>query len=306
MKKEKRFTIGTDPEFFMIDKKTGKFLSAIPFVEGTKYEPQPLPSGGNVQRDNVALEFATDPAKDGKDLVTKVRNAFKDIFQTLSPEHDIVAVPSANFDEDQLDHEEAQAFGCSPDYNAWTMMMNDPPPEAATSTFRSCGAHLHVGHIEGDGNDFLLEIPGKIITVKMMDLFHGVISTILDNSASAIERRKLYGKAGCHRPTDYGVEYRVLSNFWMKSPMLVMLMDSLTSDVLSLIRTGKAEPLIDEIGEDRIQTIINEGEANKAEEILKSTLNPHLSEDSKFYLEEALKNINKIDVDIRKEWEMEA
>lgn len=306
MKKEKRFTIGTDPEFFMVDRKTGKLLSAIPFVEGTKHEPQPLPSGGNVQRDNVAIEFATDPAKDGEDLVAKVRNAFTDIFKSLSPDHDIVAIPSANFAEDQLDHEEAREFGCEPDFNAWTMMMNEPPPEASSSTFRSCGAHLHVGHVKGDGNDFLLEIEGKILTVKMMDLFHGVISTVLDNSKSAVERRKLYGKAGCHRPTDYGVEYRVLSNFWMRSPMLVMLMDSLTSDILVLIREGKAEGLIDSVGEDRIQTIINEGEVGKAKTILEDVLSNHLSEDSRFYLEEALKKVNEIDIDIRKEWEMEA
>jgi len=277
---EKRNTIGTDPEFFMVNRETGKLVSAIPHIEGTKHAPEPLPSGGSIQRDNVALEFATPPAESGEDLVMKVRNAFTDIFKRFGETHDIAAIPSADFDPDELDHEEARMFGCDPDYNAWTVSINEPPPPAETSTFRSCGAHIHVGHVEGDGNEFLLEFPGKFETIKMMDLVHGIISTVLDNSKSALDRRKLYGKAGCHRPTDYGVEYRVLSNFWLKSPHLVMLMDSLTQDVLRFIREGKSEEMIAEIGEDNIQEIINNCRAKKARKIMDEFLKPKLSEDS--------------------------
>jgi hypothetical protein len=297
---EKRNTIGTDPEFFLVDKKTGKLVSAIPHIEGTKYNPEPLPSGGSIQRDNVALEFATPPAESGEDLVAKVRNAFMDVFKKVGDAYDIAAIPSADFDPDQLDHEEAKAFGCEPDYDAWEFKINEPPPLAETSTFRSCGAHIHVGHVKGDGNDFLLEIEGKILTVKMMDLVHGIISTVLDNSEAAIKRRKLYGKAGCHRPTSYGVEYRVLSNFWMKSPQLVMLMDSLTQDVLRFIRDKQAEGMIEEIGEKTIKNTINKGSVSKARKIVDNYLRPKLSKDSIHYLDECLKFIELYD--LKKEW----
>ena len=45
------FTIGCDPEFFLQERKSGKLISAIPYVQGTKHEPQPLPKGGNIQRE---------------------------------------------------------------------------------------------------------------------------------------------------------------------------------------------------------------------------------------------------------------
>jgi len=304
---QKRFSIGTDPEFFLRDKDSGKMVSAIPYVEGTKHEPVELPSGGTVQRDNVALEFATPPAKDGEDFVNKVRNAFMDIMKNLPDNLSLETIPSADFDEDQLDHPEARLFGCSPDYDAWELQIN-PPPEARSS-FRSCGAHIHVGHVEGDGNEFLLNPVGKVFTVRMMDLFHGVISTILDNSKEAIERRKLYGKAGAHRPTDYGVEYRTLSNYWMKSPQLVMLMDCLVQDILAVMRKSDPELLTDldagpeilkVVGAEVIQSTINNGDVNKAKEILSEVLMPVLSDDTKSLLNECMKKIDTYE--ISKEW----
>ena len=307
--KGKRFTIGTDPEFFLRDKNTGKMVSAIPYVEGTKHEPVELPSGGTVQRDNVALEFATPPAQDTEDFVQKVRDALMDVAKSLPSHLELETLPSADFDEKELEHPEACEFGCSPDYDAWKLIVNPPP--SARKTFRSCGAHIHVGHVEGDGNDFLLEPLGKVYTIRLMDLFHGVISTILDNSPEAIERRKLYGKAGSHRPTDYGVEYRALSNYWMKSPELVMLMDRLTEEVLKIMREtpegdredmDKGPSIIKEVGETTIQNIINNGEVEKAKEVLETHLMKHLSNETKDLLEMCMEKIETYE--IAKEWSL--
>lgn len=299
----KNATIGTDPEFFLVDKSTGKYISAIPYIEGTKYNPMSLPSGGSVQHDNVAIEFATDPVDSKEDFVNAIKNAFKDISNKIPKGHDITAVPSADFENDQLKHPEALEFGCDPDYDAWEVAINTKPV-AENQNFRSCGGHIHVGHVEGDGNDFLLDPYGKIDTVKMMDFVHGIISTILDNSIAAIERRKLYGKAGCHRPTDYGVEYRVLSNYWLKSPQLVMMVYSLTQDVLRLIREDVHLKLIDSVGSNRIQAIINEGLIDEATVIFENNIKPVLSEDSLNYIKEC---INKIEhYNFKKEWELEA
>lgn len=293
-----KFTIGCDPEMFLREKETGRFRSAIPYVKGTKHAPQPLPCGGNVQFDNVAIEFGTVPAETPEQFVASIKGVLHDLKEVVPEDCELADVPSACFPEEELEHPEACRFGCDPDFDAWEMAQNEPPCPS-DPTFRSCGGHIHVGMKEG--YEFLDDFPGKAATIRMMDAFHGVIATILDNSEEAIRRRELYGKAGCHRVTDYGVEYRTLSNFWIKSPNLAMLMYYLTQDVLEVVKAGVDEALIEDIGADEIQNIINEGKVEEAKKVLDVHLMPHLSQDSRHYLGIALENISNYS--IAKEWE---
>lgn len=293
-KKAVRSTIGCDPEFFMVNEK-GELISAIGKIPGSKFEPYMLDSGAGLQTDNVAIEFASAVATDGPSLVKNIRETMAEISKLMPAGTDIAAIPSADFPEAELQDEEAKAFGCSPDYDAWSLKQNEMP-EDINPNFRSCGGHLHVGHVEGDGNEFLIDFDGRVTMVKMMDCFHGVISTMLDNSPEAVKRRKLYGAAGCHRPTDYGLEYRVLSNYWMQSPQLVMLQDALIQDCLQLIRENKAEALIEAIGGDHVVATINGGNVGDAEAIVKNHLLPNMSDDSRGYFEECSANIGNYNI----------
>lgn len=167
-----------------------------------------------------------------------------------------------------------------------------------------------MGKADGDGNDFLVDPYGKIAVVRVMDVIHGVISVILDNSKAAIVRRKLYGKAGSHRPVvkeagGYydGVEYRVLSNFWFRSPQLVMLIHSLTTDALRVVREMDYEGLIADIDGTRVCNIINEGIVKDACKVLEDFIRPLLSKDSLYYLEECLANVENYN--FKREWELE-
>jgi hypothetical protein len=219
--------------------------------------------------------------------------------------HELVVEPSANFDADQLEHPEAQEFGCDPDYNAYTVEQNEKP-WSGDSGFRSCGAHIHVGCFDDDGKmvaglEFLMDFEGRLAAVKAMDLFHGIISTVLDNSEAAVKRRELYGKAGCHRKTDYGVEYRVLSNYWMKSPELVMLMDALTRDAMALVRDNKLEQVLNEIGEDDLQNTINNGDVQVAEKIIDIYVMPNLSPTTLELLGMCKENLPKYK-SVKEEW----
>jgi len=303
----KRVTIGTDPEFFLEDKKTKKKISAIPHIAGTKYEPLFLSNGSKIQHDNVALEFATEPARDAVDLARMIKETFKIIKPSIPATMDIIAEASAIFDDDQLNHLEAMQFGCDPDFNAWTLDMNVPPN--IDTKLRSCGGHLHVGHVDGAETDFLLEHEGKVHTIRMMDTFLGISSIVLDSTPTSHQRRQLYGKAGCYRPTDYGVEYRVLSNFWLRNERYVFFVDSVLQDLLNLLKDEKKKlfkgtktntRIIEIIGEDVIQAVINNSDFEGANKIIKNYLLPNLCTDSKNLFNELIEV--KVHKPIYQEW----
>jgi hypothetical protein len=295
-------TIGTDPEFFLKRKSDGKLISAIPFIDGTKDLPTQLKCGGNMQRDNVAVEFATAPVAGKDEFIAAIKNTMTEVVNRLPEEYEIVALPSADFPDDELRDPEALRFGCTPDFCAWNISQNDPPI-GPRYTFRSCGGHIHVGYVKDSGNDFLLTFDGKITTVRSMDLFHGIISVILDNSPASIERRMLYGKAGCHRPTKYGIEYRTLSNYWIKSPMLVALMWSLKEDVLQTIRDNNNEKMIKVVGAEEIQDIINNGKTTEASNVVDSVLKEHMSAESKELFDMCSDNIGN-NTSLMESWEI--
>lgn len=293
-----KITIGTDPEFFMKNEKSGNLVSAIPFIKGDKEKPVPLMHGGNIQSDNVAVEFSTKPQNSAKNFVAHMKETFQDTMACLPKGFALEVAPSAIFPENELKDPKAREFGCTPDYCAWDLAVNQPPAHP-DERFRSCGGHVHVGCLDENKKPthedamFLLDDMGKVYMVRGMDLFLGVISTLLDNSKEAIERRTLYGKAGCHRPTEYGVEYRTLSNWWTKTPYTTMLITHLTEDVVEVIAAGKLNDLIEAVGSDTIRNVIDNGDVEEAKNILESVLMAHLSEDSKFYLEECMNKLEK-------------
>jgi hypothetical protein len=66
------------------------------------------------------------------------------------------------------------------------------------------------------------------ILIPLMDLIVGIPSVLIDRDKNAKERRKLYGRAGDFRYQPHGIEYRTLSNFWIKSYHLMSLILGLT------------------------------------------------------------------------------
>lgn len=294
------FTTGTDTEFFLKDTE-GNYVSAIRYIKGTKYEPVALPSGGNISFDNVAMEFATPVAINEDEFVDVINSSLKESLTHLPKGVVLDYQQSADFPETELQDEDARVFGCDPDFDAWEITDNVVPDGAEELPFRSVGGHLHIGYVEGSGNEFLLDDMGKVFTVRTMDVILGIGMTMLDNSQATIDRRKLYGKAGCHRPTDYGVEYRTLSNYWVFSPLLVRLVYKMASEVLRIIREGKATNLIDSIGEKEIQRVINESDTQAATHLWKNVISAELQQEVVALLEECK---NKKNINVYNEWSL--
>lgn len=202
----KHLTLGCDPEMFLLDASEG-LVSAIDKIGGSKRNPLPLPIGDGfaVQEDNVALEYNIPPAGSKAQLVDHMRRVLTCLQERVSSIGlHFSQASAASFPMEQCLDMRAMEFGCDPDFNAWTEGGVNPKPKAEDIFLRSCGGHVHVGHPFNSDKD-------KIQMVKMMDLFLGVPSQRMDNGQL---RKQLYGKAGAFRYQSFGLEYRVLSNYW--------------------------------------------------------------------------------------------
>ena len=99
--------------------------------------------------------------------------------------------------------------------------------------------------------------------VKAMDATVGLESVLLDDDT---ERKKLYGKAGCFRFCAWGIEYRSLSNFWIKSDESLKWAWNTTMKAIELVNSGKIEE-VKELG-NYIVEAINTNNKELAQELL--------------------------------------
>lgn len=210
--------IGADPELFAYDLKSERFVSAHNLIPGTKYDPFAVKHGA-VQVDGVACEFNIHPASTADDFVDNI-NSVVDIMSLMvkrtAGDHAILmAQPVAFFEEEYFNSLPPQALelGCEPDYNAYTGQEN-PRPET-NEPFRTGAGHLHVGWDE----DVPIFDPAHFFDcmqlTKQLDAALFIPSLLWDKDE---KRRTLYGKYGSFRPKSYGVEYRPLSNSWVRLP----------------------------------------------------------------------------------------
>jgi hypothetical protein len=211
MAKIDNFLVGSDPEWFLVNIGAKKFVSSEGIIGGTKKNPLPVGGGFFVQEDNVAAEGNIPPAATKEELVRSIEILKKKI-QSIAPEGvTLFDGCTANFTEKELETKQGAEFGCLPDNNDYLGEQNDPVEARPGECERHVGAHIWIGYNDSDS-----ETNREL--VKAADLFLGVPSVLLDKDC---ERRNMYGKAGSYREKDFGVEYRVLSNFWTRSKKMV-------------------------------------------------------------------------------------
>lgn len=217
--------LGADPELFLVDPSTGKFISSIGLIGGSKEQPMSIGEGCAVQEDNVAVEFNIPPCNSADEFVKYINynlSYLTDKAKNMGLE--LYIKPSVRFDDEQLDNPAAQQFGCEPDFNAWTELPN-PRPKCDDANLRSAGGHIHIG----------CEKEEAIPIVKAMDLFVGCPLLAYDDDD---RRRLLYGKAGAFRYKPYGVEYRTASNVWISSEQLIRWVWSQTHRAVDWVKQG--------------------------------------------------------------------
>lgn len=251
--------IGCDPEVFV--KQNGLFKSAHNLIKGDKKNPFKIRSGA-VQVDGMALEFNIDPAATEDQFLFNVQDVF-DQMKLMVPDYEIAVTPVAHFDPAYLKAQapEALELGCDPDFNAWTADVN-PRPDG-DRPMRTASGHIHVGFTNNE--DILDEFHQHRCNTlgKQLDFYLGLPSIFYDEDK---ERREMYGKAGAVRYKPYGVEYRTLSNAWLKSAASIRWVYRNAVKGVNELISGNA--LMDKYGD--IQEIINTSDKKAARAIIKA------------------------------------
>lgn len=211
----RKFLIGADPEMFLRNPNSSEFVSAHGLIPGTKQEPFKVPSGA-IQVDGTAVEFNIDPASTVDEFVNNIKTVREDLEARCSG-YNVDAVPVAEYTAEYFASipDEAKELGCNPDFNGWTGTQNETPN--AEVLFRTGSGHIHIGW----GEDFDIYDPAHLHTcealARQLDYYVGIYSLLWDPDP---RRRELYGQAGAFRPKPYGMEYRVMSNAWLKTEEL--------------------------------------------------------------------------------------
>lgn len=242
--------VGSDLEYAVRHMPTMSFVPAgvLP-ISGTKGNPEPLNHGG-LEIDCCAVEITPNPGSDEDEFTSNILQLLSEVHKRFEPmQYQFIAKPSLHFPVQVLVNTPyAMTMGCSPDHNAWTNEQNNSPdPE---TTLRTFGGHIHIE----DGNRN---------TIMACDLLLGMWSVLDDLEGD--ERRQLYGKAGAFRRKSYGVEYRVLSNWWAQDEAKIRKAYQLVQTARR-VENAKAEAN-GMGGPERIQEIINKGLRNEAREV---------------------------------------
>jgi hypothetical protein len=209
----------------------------------------PIPGaskGYAVQEDNVAAEYNIPPQASYTGFYEAITTGLK-YLENVASKHNLklAVVPALHFDPVALSTPHAQKLGCEPDLNAWTEAQN-PRPRPPES-LRTAAGHVHVSWSKPDAKS-------AFALCRLFDVRLGLPSVLVTEKS---ERRELYGRAGACRIKPYGVEYRVLDNFWLTSQAYCI---SIYESVLDSMNQLNYSPILDEIiikDKDVIQQAIN-------------------------------------------------
>lgn len=225
-------SFGSDPEFMLVDNKLN-LKSAINLLP-SKANAKPY-KGSFIYYDNVLAEVAIKPALTKEEFLKNTKDSLGKLANIIHP-FKFELCSAESYPNKELHHRESRIVGCNPEWNVYTLKCVLPPEDVIVKTnFRTAGGHIHVG------SKNLQDSISVFSFIRMMDLFVAIPSLFMDKDLSSKERRKIYGQAGTHRITDYGLEYRSLGNFWFCSPEYAGLIYDLTMFVYSFINMKEYE-----------------------------------------------------------------
>lgn len=301
---------GADPEFFF--ERSGAVIGAERVIEREleTANTKPLGSGADstarsarLVLDGVQVELHPHPSICRAGLALAIANGMRALKQHLAQKDyrdikasfkTVVEVP-----EDELASlsEAARKLGCAPSLNVHKKASVELEGiDAGAYRKRAAGGHIHLGtgsHSLGPWSDIKAisqvradrdRYPSHLL-VPLLDIFVGNTCVLIDRDEGQVERRKLYGRAGEFREPPYGVEYRTLSNFWLRSGPLVGLVTGLSRLACAVLYAPGRERLLEQlrasIDLNLVTEAINENDEEKARktwEVLKGFVRENVDE----------------------------
>lgn len=216
-------------------------------IDGVQAELNPRP---NTCRELLGNEFSCIFRK-MKEYMAEYNGLSIDFSQTIKlTEQDFENLP-----------ENSKKFGCMPSKNAHDggkegFIKVDP----TTYRFRSAGGHIHLGAPTDnpDEHDIIRAVlDNPVRLVNMMDILVGNTCVLLDRDAGNVERRKVYGRAGEFRTPPHGVEYRTLSNFWLRSYQLMSMVMGLSRHAVLIVANDLDGLFLEKVDMEDIARAIN-------------------------------------------------
>lgn len=212
-----QFLYGTDPEAFIMSKKSGQFIAAAGIIPGTKELPFKVEKGA-VQVDGLAAEFNIDPVNNAVDFDKNIQTVLNQLIQMIhevDSDLELVFTPTAHFDTDYFVklNPETKILGCDPDFNI-RGEINVVKDDLSETPIRTAAGHVHIGW----RMDASAEDPAHFEDCRgVAESFYNTRLPFFQPETPAEKvRLNYYGHSGAFRPKKYGVELRSPSNRWVK------------------------------------------------------------------------------------------
>jgi len=151
-------------------------------------------------------------------------------------------------------------FRCSPSYNIYRDP-GEPTPNPRMYPYRFAGGHIHFGLKRNPSIPVISEL------IRGLDAILGVAGVSLAAGIDTAERRTMYGRAGEFRTPKHGIEYRVLSNFWLSHPAISHLVFELARVSVRVAYSGLFRTCW-EHKEEETREVINSNNVSGARKIL--------------------------------------
>ena len=219
--------LGCDPEFFFRGQ-NGQTVGAEKILpeKGIDYNPWNSKKPEEISHiviDGVQSELNPRPGSCRANLGNEISACFRALDKALKEKGQVGVSfdPVVKVSKAEMDSlsEKSKVFGCAPSTNVYKNAESQITVNPKKYLKRSAGGHIHLG---SHGDKITMEALQNVnVMVPILDILVGNTCVLIDRDPSNKERRKNYGRVGEYRLKSYGIEYRTLSNFWLKSYQLM-------------------------------------------------------------------------------------